>query len=78
MSKVKCVVDREAVGELLKSDEMAACVEKEASRMVASLGEGYNFKTKNMGTRTVSVFTVTDEAAIENIKNNSMLKVIRK
>ena len=78
MSKVKCVVDRKAVGALLRSQEMAACVEKEASRMVSELGEGYNFKTKNMGTRQASVFTITSEAAIDNLEHNSMLKRMRK
>ena len=78
MKNVKVKLDYKGIGDILKSEEMAKCVDGEADRMIRELGEGYGKRTKNMGTRQVSVFTVTSESAKENIKNNTLLKHIRK
>lgn len=79
MSKVKCVVDRKAVGELLRSGEMAACIKAEADSRAAGLGDGYATDSKVLGTRVVSsIFTETLAAAIDNSRNNTLLKAVGK
>lgn len=79
MSKVKCVVDRKAVGELLRSEEMAACIKAEADSRAAGLGDGYATDSKVLGTRVVSsIYTLTFEAAADNSRNNSLLKAVGK
>lgn len=79
MNKVKCVVNRKAVGDLLKSGEMAACIKAEADSRAASLGSGYSTDSKVLKTRVVSsIFTATKEAAADNSKNNSLLRAVGK
>ena len=79
MSKVKCVVDTKAVGALLKSGEMAACIKSEADRRAAGLGAGYATDSKVMSSRVVSsIYTETTEAAADNSRNNSLLKAVGK
>ena len=79
MINVKCVVDTKAVGALLRSPEMAACVKAEADSRAAGLGAGYGTDSKVLKTRVVSsIFTETMEAAKDNSKNNSLLKAVGK
>ena len=79
MSKVKCVVDTKAVGALLRSPEMAACVKAEADKRAAGLGAGYATDSKVLKTRVVSsIYTETAEAAVDNNRNNSLLKAVGK
>lgn len=77
MSKVKCVVDTKAVGDLLRSAEMAACIKAEADSRAAGLGAGYAADSKVLKTRAVSsIYTETAEAAADNSRNNSLLKAV--
>ena len=77
MSKVKCIVDTKAVGELLRSEEMAACIKAEADSRAAGLGNGYATDSKVLKTRVVSsIYTETYEAAADNSRNNSLLKAV--
>ena len=79
MSNVKCVVNTKAVGELLRSPEMAGYVKAEADSRAAGLGAGYGTDSKVLKTRVVSsIFTETMEAAADNSKNNSLLKAVGK
>lgn len=79
MSKIKCELSYSGIGSILRSEEMAACVKAEANRRAAGLGEGYATDVKHMGTRVISsIYTETTAAAIDNSRNNSLLKAVGK
>lgn len=78
MAKVKVSLSYSGLGEILRSQEMAACVKSEADRIASNGGAGYASDQKSMGTRQIaSVFTETAEAAKDNMQNNTLLKAVR-
>ena len=77
MSKTRIVVNYAGVGALLRSEEVQACVEKEATSRAAALGDGYGTDTYRAGTRVIaSIFTETPEAARDNSQNNTLLRAV--
>lgn len=78
MGKLKVVLNRDGVRELLRSDEMMAICEEYASAAVGRLGEGY-IMTSQTGKNRVnaSVYAETPNARKENAKNNTILKAVR-
>lgn len=79
MSKTRVELSYSGIGEILRSEEMAACVRGEAGRIFAALGDGYASDTYHAGTRVIaSVFTETKDAAKDNSENNSLLKAVSK
>lgn len=79
MSKTKVVLSYSGIGEILRSEGMAACVNGEAGRIAAALGDGYATDTYHAGTRVIaSVYTLTKDAAKDNSENNSLLKAVSK
>ena len=77
MSKVKIILNREGVGQLLQSEEVKNYIGGIASEKAADLGEGYGSDTYMAGTRAVaSIFTETQEAARDNLKNNTLLRAV--
>lgn len=77
MSKTKVVLSFEGIGSILRSEEMAACVKAEADKRASGLGIGYATDVKHMGTRVISsIYTETREAAVDNGRNNTLLKAV--
>lgn len=77
MSKVRIVLDREGVRELLLSNEAQALCKEYAYRAAAQLGDGYEVSYRK-GTNRVNaeVAAVSDEAKRENLETNSILKAV--
>ncbi len=64
-------MDHDAVGALLKSEEMKRCLLQTAQEVADSAGEGY--KAVEMATRVI-VVPGTPEAEQDNYENNTLLK----
>lgn len=79
MAKVRVVLNRKAVGQLLKSKEMQAILDEQASRVLASLGGGYESEAGATEQRAkVRITAATAAARKENLENNTLLKAIGK
>ena len=78
MSKLKVVLNRSGVGQLLKSESMQSCLTALSGDIALRAGGGYESDLKNMGTRLVSsVYTGTVEAMQDNLDNNTILKALK-
>ena len=79
MSKLKVTLNKDGVRQLLRSDEMMDVCQSYASAAVASLGDGYETST-HVGENRVNseVAAVSFKARRENLKNNTILKAVRK
>lgn len=64
-------MDYDAVGDLLKSDEMKNCLMETAAEVASGAGPGY--KAVEMSTRVI-VVPGTPEAEQDNYENNTLLK----
>lgn len=78
MAKVKVVLNRSGVRELLKSDEMMSIVKQHADDTKQALRDGYVVTTQ-VGRNRVNaeIATETIKAMVDNSKNNSILKALR-
>lgn len=78
MSKVKIVLNRQGVAELMKSPEMMEICRDHADATRASLGDGYEVTT-HVGKNRVNaeVAAVTYKAKRDNLENNSILKALK-
>lgn len=77
MSKVRIEINREAVGDLLKSNDMMKLCSSFADRAIAQLGDGYTSTTHVGKTRlNVEIAAESYEAKQENLKSNSILKAL--
>lgn len=77
MSKARIEINYAGVGQLLRSEEVQACVQEIAREKATGLGSGYGSDTYKAGTRVIaSVYTETPEAAKDNLQNNTLLKVV--
>lgn len=79
MSKLKVTLNKDGVRQLLRSDEMMDVCQSYASAAVSYLGDGYETST-NVGKNRVNaeVAAVSFKARRENLKNNTILKAVRK
>jgi hypothetical protein len=78
MSKMKFVLDRAGVRELLKSPEAMAVCKEHADASCRSLGAGYTVTTYTGKTRVnASIAASTQRARRENAENNTILKSLR-
>lgn len=78
MAKVKVVLNREGVRELLRSDEMMSVCEEYADKALSKLGAGYEVTTHTGSSRVnASIGTASYDAMHDNMKNNSILKALR-
>ena len=75
-SKVKVVLDRAGVGELLKCDEIIDVLISEAQSIADNAGEGYDVYV-GPNRANVSVATNTEDAYNDNLDNNTMEKAMR-
>lgn len=70
-------VNYAGVGELLKSDEMAALMQEYAQQTQQKAGDGYATDVFYGNSRVMaSVYTETQEAAKDNLENNTLLKAL--
>lgn len=77
MSKARIEVSYSGVGQLLRSAETKEFIQQIAREKANALGSGYASDTYQAGTRVIaSVYTATQEAARDNLKNDSLLKVV--
>lgn len=75
MANVRIEVDYNAVGRLLKSDDVANALSKITSDIAARVGDEYQTDTKVMGTRVIASVYTEDKAALQdNLDNNTLLK----
>jgi hypothetical protein len=74
MNKSGFELNRDTVGQLLKSQEIADACMSCAQGMAQVAGVGY--EAKMMGTRVI-VVSVTEEAEQDNLNNNTLLKLGR-
>lgn len=76
--QVRVVLNRAAVGALLKSPEIQADLRRRAERIAASAGPGHKVETfvgKNRARASVS--TDTDEAKVAQAAHQTLTKAIR-
>lgn len=77
MAKVKFVLNRAGVRDLLRSDEMMSVCQSLATRAQASLGDGYEVTTL-VGRNRVNaeIAAISYQARKENSETNSILKAL--
>lgn len=76
--RVKVKLDRGGVRELLKSSEMEEAIGSYAAEAVARAGDGYEFNTHSGQNRVnARIYASTSAAVHDNLKNNTLLKVLR-
>lgn len=78
MSKVKVILNKSGVRQLLKSHEMKVGLGDIAQNIASKAGEGYESDIKYMRTRVIaSAYTATEEAMKDNDKNNTLRKAVK-
>lgn len=78
MSKVKFELNRKGVSELMKSSKMQSVLEKYANNAKNKAGPGYEISSYVGKSRVnVSVYTDTEDAREDNLKNNTLLKSVK-
>lgn len=77
MAKLKIVLNRKGVRELLQSPEISRCCEQVAKSKAKAMGSQYEVESFIAQTRVVFRIYTDDPSAIDdNLKNNTMLKAI--
>lgn len=77
MSKIKFELDRQGVSELLTGDDMQQLLWNITETIRSSLGDGYENRIANPGTRLIGIVTAVDEEAIEEqYESNLLLKAL--
>lgn len=78
MAKVKVVLNKDGVRELLQSDEMMNVCEEYANQALSRLGDGYTVSSVKGKQRAIaSVYAESFKAKKENLENNTILKALR-
>ena len=76
-NKVKIVLNRAGVKEMLQSQEALSMVTEKAQSYLSSLGDGYEVEPFIGHDRAqASIKAVTYEARLDNYENNTLLKVV--
>lgn len=77
MSKLKVVLNRAGVRELLQSDEIGEIVKEKTTQVAINAGAGFepSFQVSNRAVGRVKAATV--RAYRSNMKNNTLLKALR-
>lgn len=78
MDKYRLELNRSGVRELLRSDEMKAMLKAKADAAAKACGDGFESGSYVMPTRAVArVSAVSVDAKRDNLKNNTILRVLR-
>lgn len=72
--KFKFKLNYAGVGQLLKSEEMTSVLKSYADQASARAGDGYDVY---VGRTRVNVSVASEEAAQDNLENNTLLKAVR-
>lgn len=76
--KVKVVLNRSGVREMLRSDEMVQICREYADAAQSRLGEGHEVTCRKGKNRAnAEVAAVSRKAKKENVKNNTIMKAVR-
>jgi hypothetical protein len=78
LSKIKITLNREAVRDLLKGEEMKAILQERATEIRNRCGDGYEqdfYVGKNRG--NAMVWAATSAARKDNLANNTILKAVK-
>lgn len=74
---IRFELNRSGVAKLLKCKELEDGLKDIVSQMAGDCGIGYDYDTKQMGTRVIaSVYTDTVDAMQDNYNNNTILKAV--
>lgn len=66
------------IGAMLRGDEMKQMVTDYANGVVLRAGEGFEMSVHNTGQRqAASIYPVTREAYLDNLRNNTLMKVAK-
>lgn len=77
MGRIKVVLNRAAVREMLKSPEMEAICKERAVAALQSLGDGYTVNTFQGKNRVnAEIAAESFQARKENMENNTILKAL--
>lgn len=76
MSKVKFVLNRAGVREILQSPEIAAAVKDYTNQVQGRAGAGYEASVMTKNRAVGRVTAETREAKRDNSKNNTLLKAL--
>lgn len=78
MSKMRFVLDRKGVRQLLKSPEALAVCKEHADATRSSLGNGYTVTTRTGKTRVnAEVAAYTQKARRDAMENDTIMKALR-
>ena len=77
MDKVKIELNSSGIRQLLKSEEMGQMLKQQAEQVRARCGSGYSTDLYQASSRVIAgVFAETAEAAKQNSRENTLLKVL--
>ena len=77
MSKTTIKLNYQQIGAMLRGPEMERFLSETGEERARSAGSGYNYRTHDTGQRqVVNVYAETEEARRDNLKNNTLLKVL--
>lgn len=77
MSKVRFVLNKDGVSELMKGSEMQTILKQAGSQKASQAGPGYDSEVHVFKKRAVAhVFPGDEESARDNYENNTLVKVI--
>ena len=74
MANVRIVLNREGVGEVLKSDGAAAVCSEYAGQVLGRLPEGFETERRTTDRAVVAVYAATVKARVHNSRTNALLK----
>ena len=76
--KIKVILNRSGVRELLRSEEMKNICAEHASGIMERCGSGYEMDTYTGKNRVNAMVTATTyQARADNMRNNTLLKAVR-
>lgn len=75
MAKVEIQLNEEAVGQLLRGEEVREMISGMAQTVANNAGEGYGHREHDSGQRIIAnIYPETKEAFRDNLQNNTLLK----
>lgn len=77
MAKVVVKLNKQGIGEVLKSQWAADCCTEVANQVAQRAGDGYEVRQHVSDQRViVNVYADTNEARQDNLENNTLLKAL--
>lgn len=77
MSNIKIELNSAGIREMLKSEPVRQACMQEASRIASRAGDGYVSESRSYPERSgAAVYPNTPKAAMDNLRNNTLLKAM--